>query len=135
LISSNKLLEITNLRKKLSESQCTYKNYEDRIKILKTQVCQLQKQLFDFTSAKSHVIYFYYLLRLIILLRAYIINNSIFIQDAELACSNEKYLIESLRNRLQDATEEKTNMQMALDFHLTELEDKKSKVIFSCDDV
>lgn len=135
MISSNKLLEITNLRKKLSESQCTYKNYEDRIKILKTQVCQLQKQLFDFTSAKSHVIYFYYLLRLIILLRAYIINNSIFIQDAELACSNEKYLIESLRNRLQDATEEKTNMQMALDFHLTELEDKKSKVIFSCDDV
>ncbi|KAF0771681.1 ankyrin repeat domain-containing protein 36B, partial [Aphis craccivora] len=100
---NNKLLEITNLRKKLSESQCTYKNYEDRIKILKTQVCQLQKQLFDFTSAKSH--------------------------DAELACSNEKYLIESLRNRLQDATEEKTNMQMALDFHLTELEDKKSKFL------
>jgi len=91
--------------------------------------------LFDFTSAKSYVIYFYYLLRFIILLRAYIINGSIFIQDPELACSNEKYLIESLRNRLQDATEEKTNMQMALDFHLTELEDKKSKVIFGCDDV
>ncbi|CAH1733224.1 unnamed protein product [Aphis gossypii] len=100
---NNKLLEITNLRKKLSEAQCTYKNYEDRLKILKTQVCQLQKQLFDFTSAKSH--------------------------DPELACSNEKYLIESLRNRLQDATEEKTNMQMALDFHLTELEDKKSKFL------
>ncbi|KAE9533894.1 hypothetical protein AGLY_008973, partial [Aphis glycines] len=99
----NKLLEIANLRKKLSEAQCTYKNYEDRLKILKTQVCQLQKQLFDFTSAKSH--------------------------DPELACSNEKYLIESLRNRLQDATEEKTNMQMALDFHLTELEDKKSKFL------
>lgn len=57
-------------------------------------------------------------------------NNSIFIQDPEVACSNEKYLIESLRSRLLEATDEKNNMQMVLDFHLTELEDKKSKVIF-----
>jgi len=56
-------------------------------------------------------------------------DNSIFIQDPEVASSNEKYLIESLRSRLLEATEEKNNMQMVLDFHLTELEDKKSKVI------
>jgi len=48
------------------------------------------------------------------------------------ASSNEKYLIESLRSRLQEAIEEKNNMQMTLDVHLTELEDKKLKVIFSC---
>lgn len=57
-------------------------------------------------------------------------NNSIFIQDPEVASSNEKYLIESLRSRLLEVTDEKNNMQMVLDFHLTELEDKKSKVIF-----
>jgi len=60
------------------------------------------------------------------------VNTSIFIQDPEVASSNEKYLIESLRSRLLEATEEKNNMQMVLDFHLTELEDKKSKVIFGC---
>jgi len=59
-------------------------------------------------------------------------NNPIFIQDPEVASSNEKYLIDSLRSRLLEATEEKNNMQMVLDFHLTELEDKKSKVIFGC---
>lgn len=45
-----------------------------------------------------------------------------------MARSNDKYLIESLRNSLNLANEEKTNMQMVLDFHLTELEDKKMKV-------
>jgi len=49
------------------------------------------------------------------------------------ARSNEKYLIESLRNRLQEATEEKNNVQMILDMNLTENEVIKSTVIFGCD--
>lgn len=52
------------------------------------------------------------------------------IQDAEVTKSNEKYLIENLKQHLQEANDEKTNIQMVLDFHLTELEDKKSKVSF-----
>lgn len=45
-----------------------------------------------------------------------------------MTCSNDKYLIENLRYRLQESNDEKTNMQMVLDFHVTELEDKKLKV-------
>ncbi|XP_003242276.1 synaptonemal complex protein 1 [Acyrthosiphon pisum] len=100
---NNKLLEIADLRNMLTEAECNHKTCEGRLTILKTQVCQLQKQLFEFNSAKSH--------------------------DPEVAISNEKYLIESLRSRLLEATEEKNNMQTVLDFHLTELEDKKSKYL------
>ncbi|KAL5238725.1 hypothetical protein ACI65C_006135 [Semiaphis heraclei] len=98
-----KILEIADLRNKLTDAQCKHKTCEDRLTVLKTQVCQLQKQLFDLNSAKAH--------------------------DPEVASSNEKYLIESLKSRLQEAIEEKNNMQMVLDFHLTELEDKKSKFL------
>lgn len=52
-----------------------------------------------------------------------------------MACSNDKYLLESLKHRLREATEEKANIQMVLEFHLTELEDKKTKVSFDCDDL
>ncbi|CAI6353460.1 unnamed protein product [Macrosiphum euphorbiae] len=100
---NNKLVEIADLRNMLAEAECKHKTCEGRLTILKTQVCQLQKQLFEFNSAKSH--------------------------DPEVASSNEKYLIESLRSRLLEATEEKNNMQMVLDFHLTELEDKKAKYL------
>lgn len=56
LIFSNKLLEIADLRNMLAEAECNHKTCEERLTILKTQVCQLQKQLFEFNSAKSNVI-------------------------------------------------------------------------------
>lgn len=49
-----------------------------------------------------------------------------------MACSNDKYVLDNLKNRLQEVNEEKTNMQMVLDFHLSELEDKKLKVSIDC---
>lgn len=55
------------------------------------------------------------------------------IQDPDLANSNDKYVIENLRHNLQEANEERTSMQMVLNFHLSELEDKKAKVCFSLD--
>lgn len=49
-----------------------------------------------------------------------------------MACSNDKYVLDNLRDRLQEVNEEKTKMQKVLDFHLSELEDKKLKVNIGC---
>lgn len=49
-------------------------------------------------------------------------------QDTGVAHSNDKYLIENLKHRLFEAKAEINNMDMVLDFHLSELEDKKAKV-------
>lgn len=55
MIFSCKALEIAELRKSLEEAKHGYKTYEDCLLITKIQVNQLEKQLFDLKSAKTHV--------------------------------------------------------------------------------
>lgn len=92
----------------------------------KTQVNQLEKKLFNLNSDKSHVIDFEFTFRPI--------DNSILIQEPEINSSNDKYLIENLRFRLQKANDEKTNMKMEFELHTSELKDNKSKVSVGRDD-
>jgi hypothetical protein len=46
------------------------------------------------------------------------------------ARQNDQYVIESLKHRLRKANEEFINLQSLFDFHMTDLEDKKSKVSY-----
>lgn len=55
LIFSRKAQEIVDLSKSLEEAKYSYKTYEDCLLITKIQVNQLEKQLFDLKSAKTHV--------------------------------------------------------------------------------
>ncbi|VVC29731.1 Hypothetical protein CINCED_3A002740 [Cinara cedri] len=98
-----KVNQIANLLKMLDEAKYKYRSFEDSLIVSKAQVVQLEKQLFDLTSAKTN--------------------------DSALACSNNNYLLESLKHRLEVAKREKCEFQMVLDFHLTELEDKKTKYL------
>lgn len=49
-------------------------------------------------------------------------------QDPEVVRQNDQYAIESLKHRLRETNKEHSDLQAMFDFHLTELEDKKSKV-------
>ncbi|XP_050531053.1 227 kDa spindle- and centromere-associated protein-like [Daktulosphaira vitifoliae] len=98
-----KTAEIMDLRQELARVKHDYETYEERLNMSKIQVTQLEQKLFELNSAKS--------------------------VDPELEHSNNKYIIENLKHQLQVTNDDKTNLQMVLDYHLTELEDKKSKYL------
>jgi hypothetical protein len=56
LISRDKLTEIESLQSKLDEEKHNNRTYEDRLMISKTQVTQLEKQLFKQSLVPSDVI-------------------------------------------------------------------------------
>lgn len=65
LLYRTKIKEIINLRQILERSRHDSKNFEDCLMVAKAQIVQLEKQLFDFNSAKTHVdnalyVYFFF---------------------------------------------------------------------------
>lgn len=54
-IYRSKTIEISKLQDALDGAKCGYKSYENRLMVADAQIVQLEKQLFELTSAKIHV--------------------------------------------------------------------------------